>query len=230
MLGLVLRHQLLGPGGVVRREPGVAHVVGGPLEEEAVDRLGVAAAEDLLDGGLVEALGECLADGEVVGGRDRRVEHDEGHRRLADDIGGGVHHLVVGLAREPVDRVGVRGADHVDPARLQRRLALDRVGDRLEGDLVEVGESLAPVVRVAGAGEVVVRLPVLVDERTGADRGGVGHLGGGLVDHGLADDVADLGGEAGGEPGIRRLEFVDDRHGVRGGAGHHLGECLASQE
>ncbi len=51
-----------------------------------------------------------------------------------------------------------------------------------------------------------------------------------LVDHGLAEDIADLGGQAGGEPGIRRLQLVLDGQGARGRARHDLGQGLAGQQ
>ena len=221
----------LAPTGIVGRVVGVA-VEGRARGEDPGGRLGRRSADDLLHLGLVHALGQRLADAEVVGRGDHRVEHDEGEGGLADDPGLTVDQLEArtARAREVGDRGGVGRLDHVDPTRPEGGLPLSRVGDGLEGDRVEVGETLPPVVGIAGGGEEVVRLPLRVDERSGAHGDQrAGPAGGGFLDHGLADRVADLGGEAGGEGRVGAGEREDDGHGRGGGDRHHLLEGRPAQ-
>ena len=171
VLRLVIGHQRLGPGEIEGRVGG-GGVVLGPRGEQPGGRLGQAAAEDLQHLGLVGGLGQRLPDPEVVGGGGGAVQHDEVHVRLADGVVEGVDQLESGHAGEPGHRLRVGRHDQIHPPGLEGRLPLGGVGNRLEGDGIEIGQSAPPVMRVAGGGELLVGLPVLIDERAGADRMG----------------------------------------------------------
>ena len=112
--------------------------------------------------------------------------------------------------------LGSRRHHHVDRARLERRQARLVLADGLVGHTVEIGQALAPVVRIGLGGHVVVGLPRDQRERARAD--GLRRALRGAVELGQRHDVADLGGEVLGE----------SHQGLRDGDGHgevaHLGD------
>ncbi len=129
-----------------------------------VDLLGVL--------GPVDRHGRGAANRGVVEGGGCRVEQDAVHVRFADDVAAVIDVGVTLVAAELGDDLRRVGHHDVDGPRLERLGAGVGVDDRLEGDLVEVGQTGPPVVGVGRGGEVAVGHPLLEDEGPGADRVG----------------------------------------------------------
>ena len=250
---LVRGHVLLGGGEVEARHAGVLEIPHRAGRKGSRSHLEQSVVEDLVGRLRVECLGDRkpgvliverrlrLVEQEVVHLGVVRVVHQVDHPLLGQRLG-----LGEGLA--PLDVGGVVGAglDALDA------LGQLRLGPEL--DRVQVGQRLAvlallPVVGVLLGGEVVVDLPLLLHERTGADQVLVAAFG--VVQLGLPDDAqaAVVPQEAGkGRPrglgrhldrqvvgGLDRVDVVEHEHEQQRLAGrvltpvsvevvlHHLG-------
>ena len=140
---------------------------------------------------LREANCDLIAMGTIVERRLGHVEHDE----VEVVVALGAHHLQgsrLGVVEQVGDRLLLERDHHVGRAGLEQGVyTILGLGDRLERDLVEVRVAGSPVVRVLLDRQLLVRRPLVEDERSGADRVlravlGVGQLLGRRDEPGLA--------------------------------------------
>ena len=187
---------------------------GGPdvaeAAQDAVDELGLVdgVAEGVAEGRIEERLGgrAAVLDGLAVG----RAVAVEGE--LGPAVGAAHDGRDAGLGLEGLQLVGVRVPGVVDLAGLE---GLDhRVGalEELDDDLVR-RPLLAPVLRVAHEPDVLARLPLLGDVRSGADER---RLELGLADRLVVVGAPDVLGDD------REVGLEDPVRRVRGGRDHRL--------
>ena len=159
--------QRLGLGDVV----GIAlegFVVAGHRRRQRLVGRHRAVVDQLDDAVLVDRHVDGLADLHIVERRHLRVHRDVAGVQLAalDDarllLGIG-HHLLEFCRRNAVAR-------YVDLALLQAQQRDDRLLPDLEGDLVEMRQALAPIVRIALEDEVLAERPIGQLVGAGADR------------------------------------------------------------
>jgi hypothetical protein len=161
-----LGEQLLRPDRVAREGvPGLVGVAEKRRRRGDVGGYGLAVVDLRHDGVAVDRKRDGLADPLVA---EERVAGVEGHE-VKGVARRGVH-PDPGRVLEGGDVLVVQGEDDVDVARAEQVLAHEVVRNDLEGDLIEIGEALAPVVREAAEHDLAALAPLDELERPRADR------------------------------------------------------------